>query len=64
MKALNAATEEQLARTVKFANITETGYQAFEGGFAHMAQRAASVKFTSDCRTSCPPSIPLNKPVE
>ena len=59
MKALNAATDEQLARTVKFANITETGYEAFEGGFAHMAHTRGQCEVYLRLQNILPPKYPF-----
>lgn len=58
-KALKAATEEQLSRTVKFANIEETGYEAFEGAFAHMAHTRGQCEVYLRLQNILPPKYPF-----
>lgn len=58
-KALKAATEEQLSRTVKFANIQETGYEAFEGAFAHMAHTRGQCEVYLRLQNILPPKYPF-----
>ena len=58
-KALKAATDEQLSRTVKFANIEETGYEAFEGGFAHMAHTRGQCEVYLRLQNILPPKYPF-----
>jgi len=57
--ALKAATEEQLSRTVKFANIEETGYEAFEGAFAHMAHTRGQCEVYLRLNNILPPKYPF-----
>ena len=59
MKALKAATDEQLKRTVKFANIEETGYEAFEGAFAHMAHTRGQCEVYLRLQNILPPKYPF-----
>jgi uncharacterized damage-inducible protein DinB len=58
-KALKAATQEQLSRTVKFANIEETGYEAFEGAFAHMAHTRGQCEVYLRLQNILPPKYPF-----
>ena len=59
MEALDAATPEQLAKVVKFANISETGYEAFEGAFAHMAHTRGQCEVYLRLQNILPPKYPF-----
>ena len=59
MKALNAATPEQLDKVVKFGGITETGREAFEGAFAHMAHTRGQCEVYLRLQNILPPKYPF-----
>jgi hypothetical protein len=59
MKALDEATPEQLAKIVKFANIEESGYEAFEGAFAHMAHTRGQCEVYLRLQNILPPKYPF-----
>jgi uncharacterized damage-inducible protein DinB len=59
MKALNAVTEEQLNKTVKFGGIEETGREAIEGAFAHMAHTRGQCEVYLRLQNILPPKYPF-----
>jgi len=59
MKALDEATPDQLVRTVKFANIEESGYEAFDGAFAHMAHTRGQCEVYLRLQNILPPKYPF-----
>lgn len=58
-KALNGVTEQQLDKTVKFANIEESGRDALEGAFAHMAHTRGQGEVYLRLRNVKPPTYPF-----
>jgi hypothetical protein len=59
MKALDEARPEQLARSVKFANIQESGYEAFDGAFARMAHMRGQCEVYLRLQNILPPKYPF-----
>ncbi len=58
-KALSEVTEQQLDKTVKFANIEETGRDALEGAYAHMAHTRGQAEVYLRLKNVKPPTYPF-----
>lgn len=58
-KALNDVTPEQLDKEVKFGGITETGREALEGAFAHMAHTRGQCEVYLRLQNILPPKYPF-----